>query len=105
MTLESGATANVKVKVQKKAVQPVSLRIACSRLNSNRITLKKGQRTTCKVTVSPFTCKTKVTFSSANPKIVKISGNGKIIARKAGKTKITVKAGKKKKVIWVTVKK
>ena len=105
VTLASGATANVKVKVQKKAVQPVSLRIACSRLKSNRITLKKGQRTTCKVTVSPFTCKTKVTFSSANPKIVKISGNGKIIARKAGKTKITVKAGKKKKVIWVTVKK
>ena len=105
VTLASGATANVKVKVQKKAVQPVSLRIACSRLKSNRITLKKGQRTTCKVTVSPFTCKTKVTFSSANPKIVKVSGNGKIIARKAGKTKITVKAGKKKKVIWVTVKK
>ena len=105
VTLASGATANVKVKVQKKAVQPVSLRIVCSRLKSNRITLKKGQRTTCKVTVSPFTCKTKVTFSSANPKIVKVSGNGKIIARKAGKTKITVKAGKKKKVIWVTVKK
>ena len=105
VTLASGATANAKVKVQKKAVQPVSLRIACSRLKSNRITLKKEQRTTCKVTVSPFTCKTKVTFSSANPKIVKISGNGKIIARKAGKTKITVKAGKKKKVIWVTVKK
>lgn len=105
VTLASGATANAKVKVQKNAVQPVSLHITCSRLKSNRITLKKGQSATCKVTVSPFTCKIKAVFSSANPKIVKVYGNGKIKARKAGKTKITVKAGKKKRVIWITVKK
>ena len=105
VTLASGATANVKVKVQKEAVAAAGLDISLAGLRGGQLILKKGQSVTCKATVKPFTCKTKVTYSSGNSKIAKISKKGKIRAVKNGKTKITIRAGKKKKVIWVTVKK
>ena len=105
VTLASGATAQCKVKVQKKEVQPVGLSISCSRLKNNRITLKKGQSVRCTVVVRPFTSKTKVIFTSKNKKIAKVSQKGRIKAAGAGKTKITIKAGTKKKTVWVIVKK
>lgn len=97
--MKSGASASVKIKVQKKAVKTSKVSV-----EKKKLTLKKGKSAQVKVTLTPLTSLEKVKFSSSNKKVAEVSAKGKIKAKKPGKAKITVKSGKKKAVITVTVK-
>lgn len=100
ITLKSGKSARITVKVQKSAVKTTSIR-----LNKKKVSLKKNQTYTLKVTRAPYTTFDKITYTSSNPSVAKVSAKGKIKAVKPGTAKITVKSGKKKAVCAVTVKK
>lgn len=105
VTLRSGISASVTVKVQKKAVTTTKLAVTGKSVKKNKLTLKKGKSVTLAVTRTPVTSTEKITYQSSNKKVATVSGKGKIKAKKAGKANITVKSGKKKVVIKVTVKK
>lgn len=105
VTLKSGISASVTVKVQKKAVTTTKLTITANSMKKNKLTLKKGKSATLTAVRMPITSTEKITYKSSNKKIAAVSQKGKITAKKLGKAKITVKSGKKKVVITVTVKK
>lgn len=107
VTLASGASASVKITVQKNKVATTKISVTADSetVKGKKLTLKKGDKKTLKAVLTPLTSADKVTFTSSNKKIVTVSAKGKLAAKKAGKAKITVKAGKKKMVITVTVKK
>lgn len=105
VTLKSGISASVTVKVQKKAVTTTKLAVTAKSMKKNKLTLKKGKSATLTAVRTPVTSKEKITYKSSNKKIIVVSSKGKITAKKVGKAKITVKSGKKKVVITVTVKK
>lgn len=98
ITLKSGVSKTIPVKVQKKAVKTTKI----TGLSSQMI-LNKGAQKVLKPIRQPFTSVEKITYSSSNKKIVSVTSKGKLKALKAGAAKITVKAGKKKFVIKVTV--
>ena len=100
VTLKSGISKKIKVKVQKGAVKTTKITGL-----SSRITISKGGQMTLKPILQPFTSVEKVKYSSSNKKIVSVNAKGKIKGIKPGKAKITVKAGKKKFVVTVTVNK
>lgn len=99
VTLKSGLTKKITVKVQKNAV-------ACTKvtLNKSSVSLKKGKSFILKPTVKPITCVQKIKYSSSNKKVATVSSKGKITAKKKGKATITVTVGKKKVKCKVTVK-
>ena len=99
VTLKSGKTATVKVKVQKKAVTTKKIKV-----NKKNVTLKKNKSYTIKATLNPITSSDKVKFTSSNKKVATVNAKGVVKAKKAGTAKITVKAGKKKAVVTVKVK-
>lgn len=105
VTLKSGISASVTVKVQKKAVATTRLTITAKSMKKNKLTLKKGKSAALTAVRMPVTSTEKITYKSSNKKIAAVSQKGKITAKKPGKAKITVKSGKKKVVITVTVKK
>ncbi|HCT91783.1 MAG TPA: hypothetical protein DF613_10475 [Lachnospiraceae bacterium] len=105
VTLKSGVSAKVTVKVQKKAVATKKVTVTGKDIKKNKVTLKKGKSVTLTVEKNPVTSTDKVTYKSSDKKVATVSGKGKITAKKAGTAKITVKAGKKKAVITVQVKK
>lgn len=98
ITLKSGISKTIPVKVQKSAVKTTKITGLPSKM-----TLNKGAQKVLKPIRQPFTSVEKITYSSSNRKIVSVTSKGKLKALKAGTTKITVKAGKKKFVIKVTV--
>ena len=98
ITLKSGVSKTMPVKVQKKAVKTTKITGL-----SSQMTLNKGAQKVLKPIRQPFTSVEKITYSSSNKKIVSVTSKGKLKALKAGAAKITVKAGKKKFVIKVTV--
>lgn len=98
ITLKSGVSKTIPVKVQKKAVKTTKITGL-----SSQMTLNKGAQKVLKPIRQPFTSVEKITYSSSNKKIVSVTSKGKLKALKAGAAKITVKAGKKKFVIKVTV--
>lgn len=98
VTLKSGISKTVSVKVQKSAVKTTKITGL-----SSKMTLNKGAQKVLKPIRQPFTSVEKITYSSSNKKIVSVTSKGKLKALKAGTAKITVKAGKKKFVIKVTV--
>lgn len=99
VTLASGKTAKVKVKVQRSAVKTTKI----SGL-SKKVTLQKGKKTTLKPVISPLTSVQKITYKTSNKKVVTVSSKGVITAKKKGTAKITVKSGSKKYVVTVVVK-
>ncbi len=100
VTLKSGLSKKVTVKVQKAPVGTIKITGL-----KKAVTLAKGKTLQLKPVRQPFTCREKITYTSSNKKVVSVNSKGKIKALKPGKAKITVKSGKKKVVITVTVKK
>ena len=86
MTLKSGLSQKITVKVQKGAV-------ACTKvtLNKKSVSLKKGEAFTLKPTIKPITCIQKAKYSSSNKNVATVTNKGKIVAKKKGKSIITVK--------------
>ncbi len=105
VTLKSGISASVTVKVQKKAVTTTKLSVTGKALKKNKLTLKKGKSVTLTAVRTPVTSTEKITYKSSNKKIAAVTSKGKVTGKKPGKAKITVKSGKKKVAISVTVKK
>lgn len=99
VTLASGKTARVRVKVQKSAVQTTKI----SGIKKS-ITLKVKGRTTLRPVISPSTSTQKVTYKSSNKKVVTVTASGKVTAKKRGKAVITVKSGRKSVKVNVRVK-
>ena len=98
ITLKSGISSKISVKVQKTTVKTTSI----TGLNK-KVTLKKGKKYTLKPVIIPFSSQEKVTYTSSNKKIVTVSSKGVIQGKKPGKAIITVKSGKKKVKITVKV--
>lgn len=92
-----GATASIKVKVQKKKVTAKKI------LTVKSVALKRGEKYSLNALVTPITTPDKIKYKSAKKKIAAVSGKGVITARKKGKTVITVTCGKKKVKIKVSV--
>ena len=99
VTLKSGKSATVKVKVQKAKVKTTKL----NNLKS-KISLKKGKTVTLKPGITPVTSQEKVTYKSSNKKIATVNTKGVIKGQKKGTVTITVQSGKCSKKIKVTVK-
>ncbi|MDO5422999.1 MAG: Ig-like domain-containing protein [Eubacteriales bacterium] len=87
LTMKSGATASVLVKVQKSTVKTTKLA-----LNKKSLTLKKGKKYTLTITRTPLTANDKLTYSSSKPGVAKVSSKGVITALSSGKTIIKVKS-------------
>ena len=98
ITLKSGLSRNVTIKVQKKAVKTTKISGI-----SKKLTLQKGKTYQLKPVITPLTSREKIKYTSSNKKVVKVSSKGVITAKKAGKATITVKSGKKRVKIKVTV--
>ena len=98
ITLASGLTKTVTVKVQKTAVKTRKVKVA-----EKKLTVKKGEKASLKATVAPFTSAQKLTYTSSNKKVATVSKNGVVTAKKAGTAKITVKSGRKKVTVTITV--
>ena len=99
ISLQSGLTYKIKVKVQKGAVKAISMENVPATL-----TVKKGKTKTLKPVLSPFTATSKITYKSSNKKVATVSAKGKIKGVKKGTCTITVKSGKAKVGVKVTVK-
>lgn len=99
ITLASGKTAKVRVKVQKGKVKASKIT-----LNVSKLTLKKGKKYKLKATVTPVTCKDKVKYKSSKKSVVTVDKKGNLKAKKKGTAKIIVSVGKKRKTIKVKVK-
>ncbi|HIR76368.1 MAG TPA: Ig-like domain-containing protein [Candidatus Choladousia intestinipullorum] len=100
ITLASGLTKTVKVKVQKNAVKTTSIKNL-----QKKLTLSRKQKIKLMPELNPITSQDKITYSSSNKKVATVTSKGVVKGIKAGKAKITVKAGKKKFVCTVTVRK
>ena len=98
ITLASGLTKTVTVKVQKTAVKTSKVKVA-----EKKLTVKKGEKASLKAAVAPFTSAQKLTYTSSNKKVATVSKNGVVTAKKAGTAKITVKSGSKKVTVTITV--
>ncbi len=99
VTLASGLTGKINVKVQKGTVQTTRI----SGLKKS-ITLKMKKKTTLKPVISPVTSTQKVTYKSSNTKVAAVSSSGRITAKRRGRAAITVKSGRKSFKVSVTVK-
>ncbi|MEI3340061.1 MAG: Ig-like domain-containing protein [Eubacterium sp.] len=100
VTLYSGKTAKVKVKVQKGEVKTKKISGI-----SKTVTLKVKKKLKLKPVIAPITSVQKITYSSSNKKVATVNSKGVITGKKAGKAKITIKSGTKKFVVTVKVKK
>lgn len=98
ITLASGLTKTVTVKVQTAAVKTSKVTVT-----EKKLTVKKGEKASLKATVAPFTSAQKLTYTSSNKKVATVSKNGIVTAKKAGTAKITVKSGSKKVTVTITV--
>lgn len=96
---EHGCTADVVIKVQKKAVVTKKIKS-----ESKNVQLKVGKTHQLGVQVMPITSSQKIIYKSSNPKIVAVNSQGKIKAKKAGVVTIKARSGKKTVKIKVTVK-
>ena len=98
LTLASGKTADIRVKVQKKKVTTVRISGV-----PKKTALKKGEVLQLSASVIPVTSSQKISFRTSNRKVVSVSRSGKITARRRGTAKITVISGKKKVTCRITV--
>ena len=99
VTLGSGTTMTVKVKVQSGTIKTKKI------LNVPRkLTLKRGTSMKLSPELKPITSQQKISYSSSNKKVVSVSASGKLKARGKGTATITVKSGSKKVKCKVKVK-
>lgn len=98
VTLLSGLTKKIKVKVQSGTVATKKISGVPKKLK-----ITKGKKATLSPTIKPITSQQKVTYSSSNKKVATVSSKGVIRAKSSGKAKITVKSGSKKVTVTVTV--
>ena len=99
VTMNSGAVAKCKVKVQKGMVRTTKVTAALK-----RITLRKGEKFKLAPVVTPVTTSEKLICRSDNKKVATVNAKGVIKAKKKGNVKITLQSGKKKFICKVTVK-
>ena len=99
ITLKSGLSGKVKVKVQKSKVKTKKLRPE----GNSRLTLKTGQTYAIRSVRTPFTAQGKITYTSSNRKVAAVNKKGVLKARGKGSAKITVRSGKKKYILTVLV--
>ncbi len=90
ITLQSGLTKTIPVKVQKGTVKTKKITAA------KTVTLQKGQKFKLVPVLTPITTQEKVKYTSSKKKIATVNSKGQIIAKKKGKTVITITSGKKK---------
>lgn len=90
VTTRQGATASCKLQVTKKAVKTSKLSV--TNVSDKKLTLKKGQTYTLKVTRKPVTATDKLTYQSSKKSVATITKKGKIKAKKKGSAIITIKA-------------
>ncbi len=98
VTLKSGISKKITVKVQKKAVATTKITGL-----TKKVTLKKGKSLALKPIRQPFTSIEKITYSSSRKEVATVTSKGRVKAVSKGKCRITVKAGKKKAYVTVTV--
>ena len=97
--MKSGASAKVKVTVQKK--------VAIKKLKPNVKTVVLrgiGKNYKLKVKKIPAKANEKIIYKTSRSKIATVSNQGKITAKKRGTCVITVIGGKKKARVKITVK-
>lgn len=99
VTLKSGVSASVQVKVQKDAVKLKKITV-----DTKKLSFSKGESYTLQCEKNPVTAKDKVKFTTSNKKVVSVNSKGVVKAKKAGKAVITVTCGNKKVKVKVTVK-
>ena len=101
VTLKSGLTKTIKIKVQNKKVATERLIV-----QNSKKTIQLGRNKTYRLTasVTPVTSQEKITYKSSNTKCVTVSATGKIKGVKRGSATITVKSGKKTVKVKVKVK-
>lgn len=99
ITLASGKTKTIKVKVQKSTVTTTKISGI-----SKKLTLKKGKSVTLAPVLTPITSTQKVTYKTSDKKVVTVNSKGKLTAKKKGKAVITITSGKKSVKCTVTVK-
>ena len=95
--LASGASAQVTVVVQKKAVATSSITVPST------VNLTTGEKLKLTPVVSPVTSLNKVSYTSTNKKVATVTKDGVITAKKSGTATIKVKSGKKTKNVKVKV--
>ena len=99
VTLKSGATRTIKVKIQKAKVKTTNVKV-----EEKKLTLEKKQKMKLTPVITPVTSYDKVKYTSSNKKVAVVNNKGQITAKSKGTATITVKSGKKKVKIKVTVK-
>lgn len=98
VTLASGKTAKVKVKVQKSDVNTTKVTVS-----PKKVSVQKGKKVTLAPSVQPLTSLQKVSYKSSNTKIATVTSKGVVKGVKAGTAKITIQSGTKKATVTVTV--
>ncbi len=98
ITLQSGLTKTIPVKVQKGTVKTKKITA------TKTVTLQKGQKFKLVPVLTPITTQEKVKYTSSKKKIATVNSKGQIVAKKTGKTVITIKSGKKTAKCTVIVK-
>lgn len=87
VTMKSGATARLLLRVQKSPVKTTKLT-----LNRTKLTLKVNKTFRLTVKRTPVTASDKLTFKSSNSKVARVTSKGTIRAVKKGTAIITAKA-------------
>lgn len=99
ITLKSGLSKTIKVKIQKAKVRTTSVKVV-----SRKLTLSAKQKYDLAPVVVPVTSYDKLKCATSNKKVATVSKRGLITAKKKGKATITITSGKKKVKVKVTVK-
>lgn len=89
----------------RKKVKSVTVRVDGKKAAKKTVTLRKGEKTTLKVSISPRTAKKRVTYISSKKSVAAVSKKGKVTAKKAGTAKIKIEVSGKgyKKTTWVKI--
>lgn len=103
VTLASGKTARVTVKVQKTAVRTKAIYL----VGDTKYTVNKGKKldlaAVMQPMVYPITSLQEIKYSSSNKKVATVSSSGVVTAKAAGTARITIKSGSVKEVVTITV--
>ena len=99
ITLNSGLTKKIPVRVQKTTVRTQKITGI-----PKKLVLQVKKKATLKPVILPLTSTEKITYKSSNKKVATVSAKGVIAAKKKGTATITVKSGKKSVKCKVTVK-
>lgn len=98
ITLASGATMTVKVKLQSGTVKTKKITGV-----PQTLTLSSGASAKLSPTLSPITSQQKLSYSTSDKKVVAVTSSGRLKAKKKGKAVISVKSGSKTVKCTVTV--